>query len=83
MPKYTSKVVREPKKNEMGEIIPGIANQGETAWIPENDAAKLTSISQKAMDKGLCPKMSDEEKDVLQKSMKAKEIEYIRRTHPV
>lgn len=83
MPKYKSQIVREPRRNEMGEIIPGVANAGETAWIPLNDSAKLTSISQKAMDKGLYPQMSDEEKKDLEKSMREKEISYIRRTHPV
>ena len=83
MPKYKSVVVREPRRNEMGEIIPGVANAGETAWVPLNDAAKVTSIVQKAIDKGLYTPSSPTEKEDLEKSMKAKEIDYIRRTHPV
>lgn len=83
MPKYKSVIVREPRRNEMGEIIPGVANAGETAWIPENDAAKCTSIVQKAIDKGLYKPSSPTEREDLEKAMRAKEIEYIRRTHPV
>ena len=83
MPKYKSVVIREPKRNEMGEIIPGVANQGETAWVPLNDAAKCTSIVQKAIDLKVYKPSSPTEKEDLEKSMRAKEVEYIRRTHPV
>lgn len=63
MPKFESKIVRQE------EMVNGKTVSGITAWLPLDDAAKCSEVTQKAIDYKMYVPSSPNEKKILNKKM--------------
>lgn len=70
MAKWVSKQVKEPKKDANGFPIEGAGNLGITAWVPVNDAAKATNLSDRAVEMGVYKRSKKDEKEEISKKIR-------------
>ncbi len=75
MAKFRSEIVQTEVKNSDGSV----KIVGQTAWIPINDAAKAHKMVEKAMQLGKYKPTDPNERENMEKLLKARQVEDLKR----